>query len=458
MAKRGIGGTVLAAVWAMLAPADVSAQGQADAIPLARTGQPGMAQRQWPTYGPNAIGEAPAAPPGAGVPHPAAGHGPHLPQPIGFVPAEEDCCDMGPLEQFFCEAPDVWASFEYMRVQIRDMPLDKPLLTTRTNLTSVGALDEESTRVLFGNQDLDLDILIGGKATIGLGCLEASYFFVEAERQRFPFVSDQRGVPLLSRPVFATQLGEEVVFAVSFPTVAEGGAVISATSEFSGAELNYFTPLIEGIWRTNMFIGFRYLFLDESFSIEHTVRPLFGNTVIFEGLPFPPGNQVFVSDKYETRNHIYAAQIGLRSEYFERGVFVNAEGKIAFGANQQRTDLRGTSTLIREDESFVIVPGGVLIIPSHNGNHKLNNEFAVIPEFSASIGVEVCEGVRVYVGYTGMYLAGVLRPTSQIARAIDTRMIPTDFDFDGRNTVVRPLLRETNFWMHGLHFGFAIHF
>jgi hypothetical protein len=77
--------------------------------------------------------------------------------------------------------------------------------------------------------------------------------------------------------------------------------------------------------------------------------------------------------------------------------------------------------------------------------------FAVAPEATISVGYQICENVRAYVGYNFLYISDVARPANQIDRAVNTSFLPPP----SPTLPVRPafVFKGTDFWAQGINFG-----
>src|SRR5262249_50645811 len=141
--------------------------------------------------------------------------------------------------------------------------------------------------------------------------LEFSIFWVGQKSTALAAHSDAAGSPVIARPIFAAQpdVNAETVFLSSFPGLAAGGVTLNSSSRLWGFEVNAVghtgAGYACGIDRANLdvFLGFRYLDLEESLTIGSTATPLDpAFAVFFQGLSFGPGNTTVVGDSFRTTN------------------------------------------------------------------------------------------------------------------------------------------------------------
>src|ERR1019366_1450542 len=128
---------------------------------------------------------------------------PDLPEPLPAVSFQR------PTNERF------WVSADYLASFMRPMRLGSPLVTTGSvNDAHPGALGQPSTTVLFGNNTIDFGLMSGVSLNAGLFLdgqnrlsLEWRGFLSTPSQSTFSATSDANGNPLLTRPVFSTDLG-----------------------------------------------------------------------------------------------------------------------------------------------------------------------------------------------------------------------------------------------------------
>jgi hypothetical protein len=133
-------------------------------------------------------------------------------------------------------------------------------------------------------------------------------------------------------------------------------------------------------------------------------------------------------------------------------------GKLALGDLHESVNILGTSALDQPGLPSINVSGGQFAAPSNSGR-ATRDEFAVMPELELTLGYQLNQNYRVFIGYDLLYLNRVARPGSQVDLIVDTRGNPIDPAFTGEATSFpRPLFSDTNFWVQGLDFGLEVSF
>src|SRR5262249_52390797 len=141
-----------------------------------------------------------------------------------------------------------WASAEYLLWTIHQGS-SPPLVTASPPGTPPGiatVLGHPSTLVVFGDGDLDYNMLSGARFTAGMALsscgdlgAEASYFFLG--RRRVNFVAGSNGVPFLGRPFFDVtpdNVPGEAAQQVAFPGSLVGAVSVNSSSKLWGVEGN----------------------------------------------------------------------------------------------------------------------------------------------------------------------------------------------------------------------------
>ncbi|HUG92708.1 MAG TPA: BBP7 family outer membrane beta-barrel protein [Planctomycetaceae bacterium] len=392
----------------------------------------------------------------------------------------------GPLladqSSYFGDQNRFWGSAELLWWSIK--PGHTPPLVTLGTETSLGALGPETT-VLFGG-DLDYDSGLGGRFTAGYwldACqtkgLEASYLFLNSPMDDFSaFNSGAPGSGVLARPFFNVVNGLQESQLASFPGIFSGRVGVSSDSQLQGAELNGICNLCRSNiccydtcchstscgqtdccgtnccdpsgYSLDLIGGFRYLNLNEDLEITEllTFLPTAPNP------PFTPGATILISDRFDTRNSFYGAQIGARGEWRRGSWFVNATAKLALGNSHQEVRIRGTTVFTNPGGPSVAQPGGLLALPTNIGTYS-RDRFAVVPEIGVNLGYQVTNNLRAFVGYSFIYWSSVVRPGDQIDLGINPTQLP---DPNGPGVLVGPArpafrFRDTDFWAQGINFG-----
>jgi hypothetical protein len=404
------------------------------------------------------------------VAEPNGGHG----VPTSGIPLVAGPEDMPPkpYEQPYCGELDCerdfdfWGGGELLRWRQKDLRLAIPIISTGAP-NSFGILSDSSSRVLLGNEDLNLGEHYGGRFTVGAGIVpagvgvEASMFFMERAKYKFQFASDAAGNPTLARPVIDSNTGQETSSLISSPGAFAGNAQVAGASRLWGAEINLFKGKVAcdhifGDW----LIGFRYLDLDETLIISQQSQLLEGGTSGFLGDIIGPGSIITIGDSFRTRNQFYGGQLGTQWEVRYWGFFVYVMGKVAIGNVHQSIDAQGgSSVLMPGNTAAMSTPGGLLALAS-NSVHTSRDSFTFVPEGNLNVGYEFGKHLRIYAGYTFLYWDDVLRPGQQLDRRVNPTQIPTSLAFGPIVGAPAPpvTVRHTDYWIEGWNVGAVIRY
>jgi hypothetical protein len=163
--------------------------------------------------------------------------------------------------------------------------------------------------------------------------------------------------------------------------------------------------------------GFRYLALEEDLSLAESAR---------------------------THNQFYGGQLGSQMEVRWGRLYTNLLGKVAVGNMHQIVDLRADASSANA--------AGLLAAPG-NGR-QASDEFCVVPEVDLNIGYQIRPGIRLYAGYSFLYLSDVARPGDAATVAPGSQPGGT------LGSALQPAsgLNHSDFWAQGLNFGLALRY
>jgi hypothetical protein len=351
----------------------------------------------------------------------------------------------------------LYTSGEYLLWWIKNGPVGAPLLTTgNPTAANGGEVGDPSTRVLFGNRNLDYGAFSGGRVTLGywLDCdrncgIEASGFLLESKVIRFSGASDAAGNPLLVMPT-RSPIGTENGFVVSTPgpvfTPATGNINFSSSSRLWGGDGNGSLKMwCSEVLRVDLLAGFRYLDLEEDLQ-DHVQRTLVG-----------VDNSLAGTDRFRTRNQFYGGQVGTRFAYHCSPWSADLTGLVALGSTEQLLNITG-STLVLGTAAVRPgnFPGFVYSQPTNIGSRR-HNDFSVVPQAKLKIGYDLGQHLRATAGYDFMCWTNVLRPAQQIDRTVNTSQTPPD-TLGGNNQLIGaarplPLDNKSDIWAQGLSLG-----
>lgn len=361
-------------------------------------------------------------------------------------------------------APHVWVNTEYLLWFVRAQPTRQPYVTTGapsngTGVTGVAGLP--STTLLYSDRDLGYDLFSGFRISGGSWCspdrrygFELGGFLLEQKANSYFAGSDQNGLPVLARP-FTTETGLPAALVVADLDNARGNLLVITRSQMYGVEANglvnfYRSCPGEGGCPISVsgLLGFRYLELEESLQFSSASTLLAAQTFATRTV-LPPAT-IGVRDEFLSTNRFYGGQLGMKGEAYCGNWVFGLTGKVAAGVMNERIDIRGRSEVIDPTRGVnTVVLGGLYANQQNIGRYR-NDEFAVIPEGTATVGYQVTPGLSVNLGYNFLYINRVSRPGNLIPPRVNTASLPTFGNFGG--TVVplpNPALTQDEFWVQG---------
>lgn len=353
-----------------------------------------------------------------------------------------------------------WASVEYLRWWIKgnDLP---PLVTTSplgTPRTEAGVLGP-GTEVLFGDDRIDTDDRPGVRATIGrwldddasIG-IQASWVSVFDTSGDGDFFIQSDGDPIIARPFFDAVLQQNASELTAYTdplgtTVAEGSVGVRTSSELHSASLLLRSRYRQGPrGRIDLLGGYRYLRFHEHIAIAEQVIARDPGGLV------PVGTTFDLDDDFRTGNQFHGAELGVSTEFYYRLVNLQLVGKLAMGNIRQKTEIRGATTVSVPPpiDTTSTSSGGLLSQPTNIGT-RVDNKFAVLPEFGINIAVPLTQRCTFTTGYSLLLLNHVARSGEQIDSVINSTQI-------GGNPLVGPARPhathgDSDFWVQGLQFG-----
>ncbi len=168
-------------------------------------------------------------------------------------------------------------------------------------------------------------------------------------------------------------------------------------------------------------------------------------------------------DHFNGTNNFYGGQVGLRGEYRLGNFFINGTGKVALGVVNQAINVNGGGASIfpggTPAENFFL-PAGFYALRSNSGRFS-RSSFAVVPEVNLNIGYNITSNIRIYAGWTFLYINNVVRPGQQIDHSINPIQAPgllgAPIGPSGPLTPTIPF-NHTDFWAQGLNIGLQLIF
>lgn len=363
----------------------------------------------------------------------------------------------GPSGRFFL-------SWEYLYWWTQGQ--NTPPLITRGPAGTQASLAEPGTVVLSGgSRELD-DPRSGARFTAGLWLtpgrrlgLEFRGFLLETASHGDGVASDDTanfGIP------FASTAGTEtsLLFASTAPGASvTGTAAYYMSSRFGGVEINpVFNAVNRGNFWLDLWLGFRFVCLDEDFRLTTFSQTQGAATLGFQGQQVSGSRTV--SDFFGTRNEFYSGQFGGRAQWQRGPVILDLQSKIALGSMHEVAQVSGftTATSATLTPNTQTVLRGLFAAGTNSGSRS-RDVFAVAPEVNVNLGFQVTPRVRIFGGYTFLYLSNVIRPAEQIDRTVNPTQVPS-FSAGPLAGPSRPAseFNDTDFWAHGVSAGLLLQF
>jgi len=323
---------------------------------------------------------------------------------------------------------------------------------------------------LFGGNGNNSPVL-GGRFTAGAWLnqcqtvgIEGSYFFLGSPSNNF--TAGSSGAPgsiVLARPFFDVSTGMPNSELLAFPGLAAGAISVQSTTGLQGAQANLLCNLccscpdaccdsckpVRG-YRLDLISGARYLNLHEGLGIAE-------NSQISPTSPVFPGANISVVDQFDTSNQFYGGQLGLRAMAWRNRMFALVRGSVALGDNHQTVDINGSTTIASPGAPAVVLPGGLLALPSNIG-HYSRDQLTFVPEVGANLGYQVTKHLGVFVGYTFLYANNVVRPADIIDLGVNSTRVPTSVVPPSGPLRPQFTFQNSDFWAQGINLGVWLRF
>lgn len=356
-----------------------------------------------------------------------------------------------------------WFRAEYLLWRVRSAPISNPLITSNPDPTTIAALNNPGTTILYGagsGQDTGFGWFSGMRFTLGGWADDCQQFGWEAngfvlERRSNLFEASTAGgaARVLGIPFIATEpfginpVGETTLNSAGVPAVFS----THLNTRFWGLEANGLANLFRtDSLQVSGLIGFRYLDLVENLTLNATLADNATQGV------------VSITDGFGTRNQFYGGQVGLRAAINRGRWSVDTTAKIAFGSTHQVLNIVGVSEVTQGALGFPtgVTPVGGYGEPSNIGTHT-RNVFAVVPEVQVTLAFQLTQNLRPFIGYNFLYLSNAIRPGEQMDRNVNLTQNPfavgPGVPVTGQPAPL-PTFRSGDFWAQGLNFGMELRY
>ena len=394
-----------------------------------------------------AVAQPPAQLPG-GMPFPPLAG----PPPVDFVPAEAPVGGLlGPVfspPETGSTEPIVHFGYEFLMWSVSRQRAN-PLVTSGSAFDPVpGALGQPNTTVLLNRFDQD-HMHQGGRLSMGVGldsrsdwAIQGTGFWLDERQFQYRFKANgESGGIVLARPFYNVVSKMQDADPAAFPLIASGAIDIKGYRRVDGFDVDLRYLYLEGTDSRLVFLaGGAYFALQEGVTIRMTSQDLPGIGA--------PGNLYHLSEDFTTRNTFYGAQFGADYEFHVGPVFLKSVAKLGVG-NVTQTVNRNPFISITETTGIVTSSSDrALYISPANAGKSSRSCFAVMPEASFKVGIDLNRYVQVSVGYSVLYLNNVLRSTEQIDRNVIVQPVGTTDTFGSRGHA--PTFRQNDFTAQGL--------
>jgi hypothetical protein len=380
------------------------------------------------------------------------------PAPCPTCPSPAPCKEKKDLKfPFFkhkLEKPiGFWGSGEYLLWWFKNGHVP-PLVTAGGS----GVVGDPGTTVLLDNLDFDNDFRQGGRFTIGYQLpflpfvgLEGDYFFIAQRESQEVALSPGR--PVLGRPFLNALTGLPSTALVAEPGLAAGDIAVSSRTGLWGADASLACGLLANdLFHCALLGGFRFINLDDELTIT-------ANSTFADIVPVFGGGTRSVVDNFRTVNQFYGGQIGAEVGVQIWRVSLDVRSRVALGDMRQRAYIDGTTRLTSAVGTTTVEPGGLLALPSNAGRYD-RHRLAYIPEVGVNLGFQATSHVKLFAGYTFLWISDVVRAGDQIDPTVNVTQVPTAA---GPGTLIGPArpafdFNSTDFWAQAINFGMELRF
>src|SRR5215216_2585089 len=145
-------------------------------------------------------------------------------------------------------------------------------------------------------------------------------------------------------------------------------------------EINGLSLISNRNFPTELFMGFRYLDIEENFFLNDT--------------SFPSAGTVTVRDNFLTKNHFYGIQLGAKAEAQYARFLLDISASIAVGSNHELLKISGNTDFNgRFLQNF-----GLFSEPTNLGTHT-NNILAMVPELRVKLKFALTQQIQPFLTY-----------------------------------------------------------
>jgi hypothetical protein len=353
-----------------------------------------------------------------------------------------DCCD--------CDCSTNSFRFEWLGwfTRGRNAP---PLVTTSdagTVQASAGVLGLASTTTLYGGDPIGTNLRNGGRATLNHlfadGITTGTFRFWGIEDGSATFATTTADFPILGRPYFNAQLGQQDARLVGFPGVLAPGQIrVVSKNDLIGADAWVSRSLYDdGGSSVDVLGGYQFTRLDDSIAISSLA------TSIDPGAFLPVGSTIAIFDSFRTKNEFHGGTLGLLGRSYRGAITLEGLAKLGVGNNHQSVIINGNTTI--DTGAGPATGNSGLLAQGSNSGTFTRNRFIFVPEINVNLVYNLNQSWRLIGGYSFIYYSSVVLAGNQI----DTNVNPSQ----NPGPVVGPLVpvvkfQSSDFWVQGINLG-----
>lgn len=304
------------------------------------------------------------------------------------------------------------------------------------------------------------------------------------------------GIPVLARPFIDTTTGASTSLVVVSPDIpgaipgtsslSVGRASVSVRSSLWSADpsaiFNVFRsdPTRRLMLSFDALAGYKYLQFDEEFVMSsHTLLRGLTPVETFSTGPFgvPVSNGITltptpvgvggvttrspssldIADRFVTTNKFNGGNLGFKAEA-RYGMFTfSTRAMVGIGQMHETLRIRGVTSFQNTDNGRSGFAYGGLYANASNIGTYTNDEFCIIPDLNATVGINLTKSLSMYVGYNVIYISKSIRPGNQLNPVIDASTVPFSQTYGAAGSipgVMKPMIQQ-EYWLQGASFGFA---
>gem|GEM_PF-1385114 len=374
----------------------------------------------------------------------------------GGIGSDEDCYRYGSFWEVVHSGRRYWVETQAIGWFAKGQYLPALVTTSPTGTPQgqAGVLGQPNTSVAFGQERVDDDVRFGGRINFGMWLIEGQFLgvvgdYYALDSQNSQFGLGSVGDPVLARPFYNTELGIQDAAELAFPGFVDatgqmlnlsGSVTVETHSQVQSAGVSLRKTMnvsFAGDYRLNLLGGYRFFRLDEGVRMSDSVAPVGGF--------FVPGTTFDSFDQFDTKNEFHGGEIGLMLEMRRCRWSFEFLTRVALGNMRQTVTIDGASSIF-DTMNTVVTPGGLLTQPTNIGTY-VNDEFTVIPEAGAKVGLQLTDHIKASVGYNFIYVSNVARPGGQIDSGVNISQI--DGGALAGSPRPAPRLGDTDFWLQG---------